>query len=343
LEQLWNRPGGSASDRVIIRAEGKASEVDEEGYPRSSKVVMDIPARGDLPPVKLTIGAKERPSADLMHGYPQGGWGDLLVGSKGTIYSDCPWNTRYVLLPESKFDNFQGGPAETLPRSPGHHKEWVQACKADVVLDNLLAEGKIQPMIVVFPNGNASVTVREDGAFVGEGIGARNAAARRGAAVARGGRGGAGGGFDSWGKPFENDLIKDIIPLIESKYSVHADREHRALAGLSMGGGQSLNIGMYHLDTFAWVGGFSSAPNTYKFGGMYNGTEFLPDPAAAKEKLKLLWIACGNKDGLIRVSQGVHAYLKGKGVAHVWHVDAHAHDTTEWANNLYLFAQRIFK
>ena len=138
-------------------------------------------------------------------------------------------------------------------------------------------------------------------------------------------------------------MIKDIIPYIESHYSVYTDREHRALAGLSMGGGQSLNIGMYNIETFAYVGGFSSAPNTNKFGGMYTDVEFLPDPAAAKEKLKLLWIACGNKDGLIRVSQGVHNYLKEKGVPHVWHVDSNAHDGTEWANNLYLFAQRIFK
>ena len=66
---------------------------------------------------------------------------------------------------------------------------------------------------------------------------------------------------------FEQDLLKDVIPAIESRYSVQADREHRALAGLSMGGGQSLNFGLAHLDTFAWVGGFSSAPNTKPRGG----------------------------------------------------------------------------
>ena len=66
---------------------------------------------------------------------------------------------------------------------------------------------------------------------------------------------------DGWGKNFESDLIKDIIPFIESHYSVHADREHRAVAGLSMGGGQSLDFGLGNLDTFAYVGGFSSAPN----------------------------------------------------------------------------------
>ncbi len=106
-----------------------------------------------------------------------------------------------------------------------------------------------------------------------------------------------------------------MIPTIEARYSVQGDREHRALAGLSMGGGQSLNFGLAHLDTFAWVGAFSAAPNTKP------PAQLVPDPAAAKEKLKLLWIACGKKDGLIRISQGVHAYLKERDVPHVWHVD----------------------
>jgi len=136
---------------------------------------------------------------------------------------------------------------------------------------------------------------------------------------------------------FERDLLDDVIPAMEARYSVQADREHRALAGLSMGGGQALNFGFAHLDTFAWVGGFSSAPNTKP------PEQLVPDPDAAKGQLKLLWLGCGNKDGLIRISQGVHAYLKEKGVPHVWHVDGHAHDPTEWKNNLYLFVQRIFR
>ncbi len=142
--------------------------------------------------------------------------------------------------------------------------------------------------------------------------------------------------MEVWLTPFENDLIKDIIPFVESRYSVYADPEHRALAGLSMGGGQALNIGLVHPETFAYVGGFSSAPDTK------NPPDLVPDPAVPK-KLKLIWLACGNKDGLIRISQGVHAYLKEKGVSHVWHVDGNAHDTPEWQNNLYLFSQRIFK
>ena len=136
---------------------------------------------------------------------------------------------------------------------------------------------------------------------------------------------------------FEKDLLEDVIPAIESKYSVQADREHRALAGLSMGGGQSLNFGLAHLDTFAWIGGFSSAPNTKP------PADLIADPEAAKKQIKLLWVACGNKDNLLRISQGVHAYLKEKGIPHVWHVDGHAHDATEWRNNLYYFAQKLFR
>ena len=204
----------------------------------------------------------------------------------------------------------------------GNDREWTEACHANHILDNLLAEGKVEPMIVVFPNGNADITADTVSA----------SPAQRG-----GGRGGPGGGFDSWGTPFEKDLLQDIVPYIESHYSVYTDREHRALAGLSMGGGQTLNIGFPHIDKFAWIGGFSSAPNTKA------PAELVPDLTAARDKLKLLWLGCGNRDGLIRISQGVHNYLKQNGVPHVWHVDGNAHDTTEWDNNLYLFSQRIFK
>jgi enterochelin esterase-like enzyme len=118
---------------------------------------------------------------------------------------------------------------------------------------------------------------------------------------------------------------------------VLADREHRALAGLSMGGGQALNFGLGHLDTFAWVGAFSAAPNTK------SAEQLVPDPAKARKELKLLWLACGNKDGLISISQNVHAYLKKNNVPHIWHVDSYGHDPTEWRNNLYLFVQHIFR
>ncbi len=192
----------------------------------------------------------------------------------------------------------------------GDENEWKRGGKPNVILDNLLADGKVVPMIVVMPNGRAQKDDRAQG----------NVMASAPAFAA-----------------FEKDLLEDVIPTIEAKYSVQADREHRALAGLSMGGGQSLNFGLAHLDTFAWVGAFSAAPNTKK------PEELIPDPAAAKEKLKLLWIGVGTKDNLMRISQGVHDYLKDKDVPHVYRVDGNAHDFTEWKNNLYLFSQRIFR
>jgi enterochelin esterase-like enzyme len=114
-------------------------------------------------------------------------------------------------------------------------------------------------------------------------------------------------------------------------------REHRALAGLSMGGGQTLNFGLGHLDTFAWVGGFSSAPNTKP------PAELIPDPAAARGRLKLLYLSCGNKDGLINISQCVQAHLKRHDIPHIWNVDDHAHDGGTWGSNLYHFAQKILR
>jgi enterochelin esterase-like enzyme len=197
-------------------------------------------------------------------------------------------------------------------------EEWAKGGVPHAILDNLIADKKIEPMILVLPNGNAT-TNRPPADSGGSG-------GRRGF-----------GDLTGWGKPFENDLIKDIIPLIEANYSVKSDRESRALAGLSMGGGQSLNIGLANLDTFAWVGGFSSAPNTNP------PEQLVPDPDKATKQVKLLYLSCGNKDGLIRVSQGVHAYLKEKNVPHIWHVDDHAHDFQHWKKGLYNFSQLIFK
>ncbi|MEO7719799.1 MAG: alpha/beta hydrolase-fold protein [Capsulimonas sp.] len=191
----------------------------------------------------------------------------------------------------------------------GDEMEWKRNGAPDTILDNLYADGKAQPMVVVFPNGRAQPNDRAEGDVM------KSAPA-----------------FAA----FESDLLKDVIPYMESHYSVRNDREHRALAGLSMGGGQSLNFGLAHIDTFAWIGGFSSAPNTQ------SPEALLPDPKAAG-KLKLLWISCGDQDGLINISQGVHRYLKAHNTPHIWHVDSGHHDFTVWKNDLYLFSQRIFR
>jgi enterochelin esterase-like enzyme len=205
----------------------------------------------------------------------------------------------------------------------GNEREEWTGGRAHVVLDNLNADKKIEPMIVVLPNGNATTNTAGGG--------------RRGGGGGRGGGDAAQISGDGWGKDFESDLLKDIIPFIESHYSVYADREHRAIAGLSMGGGQALNYGLGNLDTFAWVGGFSSAPNTRTVEQLF------PDPEKAKAQLKLLYISCGNRDGLIGNSLRVHTYAKEKNIPHIWHVDDHAHDFDHWRKGLYNFSQLIFK
>jgi enterochelin esterase-like enzyme len=192
----------------------------------------------------------------------------------------------------------------------GDEHEWQRGGHPEIILDNLIADNKALPMLIVMPNGRAQPNDRPG----------TNAMATAPAFA-----------------KFDKDLLGEVIPFIQSKYSVKTDRENRALAGLSMGGGQSLNFGLGNLDTFAWVGGFSSAPNTKP------PAELVPDPEAAKKQLKLLYISCGNKDGLIRISQGVHAYLKEHDVPHIWQVDEHAHDFRHWKNSLYHFSQLIFK
>jgi enterochelin esterase-like enzyme len=194
----------------------------------------------------------------------------------------------------------------------GDETEWQRFAKPDVLFDNLLADGKIVPFVAVFPNGRAQ---KKDHLEPGE-----NAFATAPAFAV-----------------FERDLFDDVIPAIEGRYSVKTDRESRAIAGLSMGGGQTLNFGLTHLDRFAWIGGFSSAPNTKP------PAELVPDPAALKRQAKLVFLSCGNKDGLINISQGLHAYLKQHDVPHVWHVDGNAHDAAHWRSALYGFTQRLFR
>jgi len=196
----------------------------------------------------------------------------------------------------------------------GNQDEWRGYVRSSEVLDNLMAAGKVVPMIVVMPNGRALADDRsppEDKVFTQE-----NAA-----------------GFAR----FERDLLESLIPAVDAAYPTQADGAHRAIGGLSMGGGQSLNFGLTHPEAFAWVAGFSPAPNT-------------DDPArlagaAAKSgsRLKLVYLSCGNRDGLINVAQGVHRKLREQGVAHKWNVDEYGHDRESWAENLYHYAQLLFR
>jgi enterochelin esterase-like enzyme len=194
----------------------------------------------------------------------------------------------------------------------GDESEWLKKGRARIILDNLYADKKAEPMIVVFPNGRAMKDDRPRGNLMD--TAKINAFAR-----------------------FELDLVNDLVPFIEKKYPVLSDSLHRALAGLSMGGGQAFNFGLAHLDKFLWIGGFSAAPNT-------KSPEILvPKPEDAKKLMKLLWISCGDKDNLIYSSRQIHDYLKRNNVPHIYQVEPGMHDFNVWNNDLYLFAQLLFK
>ena len=194
----------------------------------------------------------------------------------------------------------------------GDETEWLNGGRPQVILDNLYADGLIEPMVVVFPNGRAMKNDRPVGNI-----------------------------FDSAKvqafATFERDLLNDLIPFIEQTYSVVADRGHRAIAGLSMGGGQSLNFGLAHLDTFAWIGGFSSAPN------LNPPERLVPNPDEARKNLKLLWISCGDNDNLMTFSSRTHDYLRAQDVPHIFYLEPGAHDFNVWKNDLYLFSRLIFR
>ncbi len=194
----------------------------------------------------------------------------------------------------------------------GDENEWIDNMNALNVLDNLNAENKLEPMIVVFPNGRAMIDDDPgDNIFDPEKVAA----------------------FET----FEGDLLNDLIPHIESEYPVWKNRHHRALAGLSMGGGQSLNFGLTNLDTFSWVGAFAPAPNTKA------PAELLTDPKKINQRLNLLWINCGDEDYLLNVSTNFQESLTENNISHTWYLDEGEHEAKVFDSGLYHFSQRIFK
>jgi enterochelin esterase family protein len=181
---------------------------------------------------------------------------------------------------------------------------WTQIGRAHRILDNLYADGKAVPMIIVMPDGHAAERNPSD----------------RGANV----------------KAFQADLLGDIIPLVEKTYRVKADAEHRAIAGLSMGGGQSWAVGMTHLDTFAYVCPFS-------MGGGPDGVGASIVPADANARLKLLWIGCGRDDQGFAKSEKLVEELTTKGVKLTWHPSNGAHTWIVWRKYLAEVAPLLFR
>ncbi len=195
----------------------------------------------------------------------------------------------------------------------GDEFEWLNGGKPHHILDNLYAANKIEAMIVVLPNGRAM----KDDRAVGDVMALDKVEA-----------------FST----FEGDLLNDLIPYIEKNYAVNTNRESRAIAGLSMGGGQALNFGLSNLNKFAWVAGFSSAPNTKTFDSL------IEKPKKAIKQLKLLFITCGDEDFLFEVSKSRHQYLVEKGIPHTYvEIPGGKHDFDVWKYSLYELAPLLFK
>jgi enterochelin esterase family protein len=209
---------------------------------------------------------------------------------------------------------------------------WTSVGRAGFILDNLIAAKKVKPMVVVMPAGHTSSST----------FGARGPAAPAPT---------AGGGAPQAARrdEFLEDFITDIMPAVEENYRIVTDRAHRAIAGLSMGGSQTLNISFSHLDKFAYIGVFSSgilgggAAAATPGGGWEQQHLPMLDNAGLKKGLRLIWFSTGVNDGLIANSRNTVEMLKKHGLSPVFVESPGAHTWINWRNYLNEFAQQLFK
>ena len=185
---------------------------------------------------------------------------------------------------------------------------WTTHGKAHWIIDNLIAEKKCVPMIVVMMDGHA---------FVGDAT---------------------PGGFGQNTALMERDLIEDVLPFVEANYRVKSGPEHRAICGLSMGGGHSLTIGLRHTDRFGYIGAFSAATPQPK-----DVAAALDDAQLTNKRLKLLWIAIGKDDFLLQMNTAFDAALKDKGLRYEYHLTDGDHSWPVWRRYLADFAPRLFQ
>jgi enterochelin esterase family protein len=186
---------------------------------------------------------------------------------------------------------------------------WTRLGRVNLILDNLLAAGKAKPFVVVMPFGYGTPP---------DVIPQGNSSAL-----------------------FARDLLEDVIPMIEKQYRVYNDREHRAIAGLSMGGGQSLGIGLSHIDLFSYVAGFSAALRGGDFSKTYAGVA--EDPKGANQKLKLLWVGCGTEDSLFAPAKAFDAFLSEHKINHTFRESSGAHTWMVWRRYLNEVAPLLFQ
>jgi enterochelin esterase-like enzyme len=189
---------------------------------------------------------------------------------------------------------------------------WSTVGRANVILDNLIARGQAKPMIVVMPLGYGTMEIVKAGwsRVRDRELWQRN--------------------VDN----FRDQLLGELIPQTEKGYRIEADRESRAIAGLSMGGTQSLMIGLNNLNRFAWIGAFSS-------GGL--DTNFAAQYPALKPQPRLLWIACGKDDRLIETNRQLSEWLKMKKFEHAWVETPGGHSFRVWRRYLADFAPQLFQ
>ena len=190
---------------------------------------------------------------------------------------------------------------------------WTKLGHVNLILDNLLAEGKIKPFLVVMPFGYGAPPGSE--AF--------------------------NGSFDGITDTFASDFLGDVIPYMESRFPVLEDRDHRALAGLSMGGVESLNIGLNHLELFSYVAGFSAAICPVDFPRDFGA--FAADPDKDNAKLHLLWIGAGRQDGLFGATDSFSKYLDAAKVKHTYQTAEGMHTWIVWRGFLRNVAPLLFR
>jgi enterochelin esterase family protein len=194
---------------------------------------------------------------------------------------------------------------------------WTSVGRANVILDNLIAEGKAKPMLVVMPLGYGAPEIVANGFgtfFEHAELRQRN--------------------FDK----FSQALLTEVIPQVEASYRVTKDRSARAIAGLSMGGAESLLTGLGALDKFAWIGAFSSGGLKEDFDA-----DFPRFDAKATQKLRVFWISCGVDDHLIDVNRKFRTWLTAKGVQHTDIDTPGGHTWMVWRRNLADFAALLFR
>jgi enterochelin esterase-like enzyme len=193
---------------------------------------------------------------------------------------------------------------------------WTAVGRANVILDNLIAQGKAKPMIVVMPLGYGALEMLWYGfsAFEHHELRDRN--------------------FNN----FRQALLTEVIPQVEAAYLVKKDRDSRAIAGLSMGGAESLLTGLNTLNQFAWIGAFSSGGIPEDFSTDFPGLD-----AKANQQLRLLWISCGTEDGLMWANRQFRTWLASKGIQHVDIETPGAHTWMVWRRNLAEFAPLLFR